>query len=99
MRDVVIERANASDIDAIRARMLACMVRLRWMPHCGVWALQRRCFEELKRLVPRREGILFIKADNEVSLRAHRKMGMRQVAEFQHAGTDLVVFSYQGDNN
>jgi hypothetical protein len=44
-------------------------------------------FQELKRLVPGREGILFIKADNEISLRAHCKMGMRQVAEFQHAGT------------
>jgi GNAT superfamily N-acetyltransferase len=52
-------------------------------------------FEELKRLVPGREGILFIKSDNEISLRAHRKMGMRQVAEFQHAGTDLLVFSYR----
>jgi predicted GNAT superfamily acetyltransferase len=52
-------------------------------------------FEELKRLVPGREGILFIKADNEVSLRAHRKMGMRQVAAFQHQGTDLLVFNYQ----
>ena len=52
-------------------------------------------FEELKRLLPGREGVLFIKADNDTSLRAHRRMGMRQVAEFQHAGTDLLVFSYQ----
>jgi hypothetical protein len=56
-------------------------------------------FEELKRLVPEREGILFIKADNDISLCAQPKMGMRQVAEFQHAGADLVVFSYQADNN
>ena len=51
-------------------------------------------FAKLRRLLPGREGILFIKASNEPSLRAHRKMGMRQVAEFTHEGIALVVFSY-----
>ena len=64
--------------------MLTCMA-----PHAAAM------FEELRSLVPGREGILFIKSGTETSLRAHRKMSMRQVAEFQHAGTGLLVFSYQ----
>jgi hypothetical protein len=35
-------------------------------------------FAELRELLPGREGILFIRTDNVVSLRAHQKMGMRQ---------------------
>ena len=53
-------------------------------------------FAELRQLLPGREGILFIKANNEPSLRAHRKMGMRQVAEFTHDGVKLIIFSYDG---
>jgi hypothetical protein len=39
-------------------------------------------FEELRRVQPGREGVLFIKASNQPSLRAHRKMGMREVAQY-----------------
>lgn len=55
-----------------------------------------RMFAELRRLLPGREGILFIKASNEPSLRAHRKMGMREVGEFHFEGTQLVIFAYEG---
>jgi len=53
-------------------------------------------FEELRRLQPGREGVLFIKASNEPSLRAHRKMGMREVAQYVFNGVPLVVFAYDG---
>ena len=53
-------------------------------------------FAELRRLLPGREGILFIKASNEPSLRAHRKMGMREVGTFVFEGTPLVILAYQG---
>jgi len=53
-------------------------------------------FEELRRLLPRREGILFIKANNEPSLRAHRKMGMRVVAQYTFQGAPFVVLAYKG---
>jgi predicted GNAT superfamily acetyltransferase len=53
-------------------------------------------FEELRRLPPGREGVLFIKASNEPSLRAHRKMGMREVAQYVFNGVPLVVFAYEG---
>lgn len=51
-------------------------------------------FEELRKLLPGREGVLFIKASNELSLRAHRKMDMREVGEFVFEGTRLIIFAY-----
>lgn len=59
----------------------------------GIAALM---FAELRRLLPGREGVLFIKANNEPSLRAHRKMDMREVGEFVFDGTRLIVFAYNG---
>ena len=55
-----------------------------------------RMFEELRKHLPGREGILFIKATNESSLRAHRKMGMRKTAEYRYEGKEFFVFSYSG---
>jgi L-amino acid N-acyltransferase YncA len=53
-------------------------------------------FAELRARLPRREGVLFIRRDNAASLRAHIRMGMREVAEFTHGGTAFVVLSYIG---
>jgi predicted GNAT superfamily acetyltransferase len=53
-------------------------------------------FAELRRLLPGRQGVLFIKATNEPSLRAHRIMGMREVGEFGFQGTPFVIFAYDG---
>ncbi len=53
-------------------------------------------FVELRKLLPGREGVLFIKASNELSLRAHRKMDMREVGEFTFEKTRLIVFAYDG---
>ena len=53
-----------------------------------------KMFEELRKLLPGREGILFIKATNESSLRAHRKMGMRETARYIYENKEFVVFAY-----
>jgi L-amino acid N-acyltransferase YncA len=53
-----------------------------------------KMFEELRTLLPLREGILFIKANNESSLRAHRKMGMRETARYNFEGKEFVVLAY-----
>jgi L-amino acid N-acyltransferase YncA len=53
-------------------------------------------FGSLKARLPRREGILFIRRDNEASLRAHTKMGMQDVADFEHDDVRFVVLSYFG---
>jgi predicted GNAT superfamily acetyltransferase len=58
--------------------------------------LAQAMFAELKRLEPVREGILFIRRDNVASLRAHAKMGMSEVAEFEFGGIKLAVLSYFG---
>lgn len=58
--------------------------------------LAQAMFSELRRLEPAREGILFIRRDNAASLRAHAKMGMSEVAEFEFRGNKLAVFSYFG---
>lgn len=53
-------------------------------------------FAELRRLESGREGVLLIRTDNEASLRAHRRMGMKEVAKFALNGADFAVFSYVG---
>ncbi len=58
--------------------------------------LAARMFAALRRQLPGREGILFIRRDNAASLRAHAKMGMAEVAGFEHAGTAHAVLSYRG---
>jgi predicted GNAT superfamily acetyltransferase len=59
-------------------------------------ALAQAMFTELRRLERGREGVLFIRRDNPASLRAHTKMGMREVAGFVFGGIDYVVLSYVG---
>lgn len=58
--------------------------------------LAQALFEELRRQVPGREGILFIRSDNGPSLRAHRKMGMWEVGRFGFRGAEHVVLAYIG---
>ena len=58
--------------------------------------LAQAMFAELRQLEPGREGVLFIRRDNPGSLRAHAKMGMREVADFVIDGKDFVVLSYVG---
>jgi predicted GNAT family acetyltransferase len=56
--------------------------------------LAQAMFAELQRLLPGREGILFIRRDNSASLRAHAKMGMHEVASFVFNGHDHAILSY-----
>lgn len=58
--------------------------------------LAGRLFAALCEELPGREGVLFIRRDNASSLRAHAKMGLREVAEFIHDGVAHVVLSYIG---
>ena len=53
-------------------------------------------FAELQRVLPGREGILFIRRDNQASLRAHAKMVMHEVAGFVFNGNHYVALSYVG---
>jgi L-amino acid N-acyltransferase YncA len=53
-------------------------------------------FAELRAQLPGQEGVLFIRRNNAASLKAHVRMGMREVAEFTHGGTAFVVLSYIG---
>ena len=51
-------------------------------------------FATLRATLPGREGILFIRTDNAASLRAHARMGMRQVAAFEHDGAMMIALAY-----
>ncbi|MHC6225200.1 GNAT family N-acetyltransferase [Pseudomonas sp. X10] len=58
--------------------------------------LAQRMFAHLCQLEPGREGILFIRKDNEASMHAHLKMGMQEVATFLFDDHEFAVFSYRG---
>lgn len=53
-------------------------------------------FNRLRRCLPGREGILFIRQDNPASLNAHARMDMREVACFDFNGMAHRVFAYRG---
>lgn len=65
--------------------------------------LAQLMFQELLKLEPNREGILFIKSDNIASLKAHEKMGMHKVSGFHFNNADFDVYAYlsqpKEDNN
>jgi predicted GNAT superfamily acetyltransferase len=56
----------------------------------------RAMFDELRRRLPGREGILFIRRDNAPSQRAHARMGMRKAACFVWHGAVIDVLAYTG---
>lgn len=58
--------------------------------------LAGRLFAELRRRLPGREGILFIRRDNQASIRAHVKMGMTEVNGFTLGGHEFAVFIFTG---
>jgi predicted GNAT superfamily acetyltransferase len=58
--------------------------------------LAQAMFTELRRLEPQRDYILFIRNDNQASLRAHRKMEMREVASFVFSRNEYIIFSSPG---
>jgi hypothetical protein len=50
-------------------------------------------YVELRTTLPGREAILFIRADNPRSLKAHLRLGMREVARYDFKGEPFVVLS------
>ena len=48
---------------------------------------------KLRETFPGREAILFIRADNPRSLKAHLRLGMREVARYELAAETFVVLS------
>ena len=57
--------------------------------------LAQLMFARLLELEPNRQGVLFIKGDNQASLRAHRRMGMSKVGEFTLNEAVFEVFAYK----
>ena len=56
--------------------------------------LAQLMFEKLLEEEPGRQGVLFIRGDNEPSLKAHKKMGMNKVGEFELNKAVFHVFAY-----
>jgi L-amino acid N-acyltransferase YncA len=51
-------------------------------------------FKELQAHMSGRSAMTFIRADNAPSLRAHRKMGMRDLGAFTNEGVPYIAFKY-----
>ena len=51
-------------------------------------------FKELHAHMSGRSAMTFIRADNAPSLRAHRKMGMRDLGAFTNEGVPYIAFKY-----
>ena len=60
------------------------------------YGLAAAMFAALRAELPGIEGILFIRTDNVASLRAHARMGMHQVVEFEHDAVTLIALAYVG---
>lgn len=56
--------------------------------------LARALFAELCGRLPGRECVTFVRRDNIASLRAHLKMGMKDVASFVHDGVAQAVLTF-----
>ena len=52
-------------------------------------------FAEMRRRLPGRAAITFIRSDNAASLRAHEKMGICALGEFDHGGERYTASAYK----
>jgi L-amino acid N-acyltransferase YncA len=52
-----------------------------------------KLYAALQAYCPGREAVLFIRRDNAASIRAHERLGMREVAGFILHGDDYAVYS------
>jgi RimJ/RimL family protein N-acetyltransferase len=50
----------------------------------------------LRALLPSRPAMTFVRADNDPSIRAHRRMGMRELGTFTSDGALHIAFAYSG---
>lgn len=55
--------------------------------------LLARLYAALREQLPGRAAVLFIRADNEASRRAHERLGMREVAAYALGGEDFLVLT------
>lgn len=53
-------------------------------------------YAELRAQLSGRPAMTFVRSDNVPSLRAHRKMGMRELGEFTNNGHSYIAFTYSG---
>jgi GNAT superfamily N-acetyltransferase len=51
-------------------------------------------FAKLRERLPGRDCVAFVRRDNTASLRAHMKMGMKDVASFVHDGVAHAVLVF-----
>ena len=58
--------------------------------------LARALFEELRARLPGRPAMLFVRADNADSVRAHQKMGMHDRGTFTNDGVSYIALTYSG---
>ena len=51
-------------------------------------------YQEMRKRLPGRTAMSFVRSDNMPSLRANRKMGKRELGEFIHDGESYIVFAF-----
>ena len=69
------------------------MVRFAWPKASVARASPARC---LRARLPGRPAMLFVRADNAASLRAHQKMGMHDLGTFTNDGVSYIALTYSG---
>jgi hypothetical protein len=57
--------------------------------------LAARMFAALRMQLPGRAGILFIRRDNDDSMKAHLKMGIHEVGEFTYHDAIHAILAYK----
>lgn len=53
----------------------------------GLW-------NELRRIIPKLNCVCFIRQDNTASIRAHTKLGMKEVASFTYNNSEHLIFIF-----
>jgi L-amino acid N-acyltransferase YncA len=51
-------------------------------------------YQEMRKRLPERTAMSFVRSDNMPSLKANRKMGKRELGEFIHDGETYIVFAF-----
>ena len=51
-------------------------------------------YQEMRKRLPGRTAMSFVRSDNVPSLRANRKMGKRELGELMHDGESYIVFAF-----
>jgi len=51
-------------------------------------------YQEMRKRLPGRTAMSFVRSDNTPSLKANRRMGKKQLGEFIHDGESYIVFTF-----